>query len=134
MRATSQIIGRTTKLLALLVALAGGLAGCVHRDDVHIRVTRAAGPGAPPLENLTVFVGGSKSWWPTISPGQSVSVVLPPEGEVPQVTMVYNLANQKRSWKGPDVSRGTGYAISIAIWADGKVTEQHCTMPCAFSP
>ena len=67
-----------------------------------------------------------------IAPGESVSVVLPPEGEPPQVTMTYTLAGQKRSWLGPAIARGVGYAIEISIAPDGGVTEQHCTMPCSL--
>jgi hypothetical protein len=114
---------------AWVIMLAG--AGCVRRSDVQVRVTCESGAGAA-VENLTVFVGGSKSWWPTIAPGESVSVTLPPEGETPQVSLVYTAGGTKRNWKGPSLTTGVGYAVDLRVAADGSVTERHCARPCTL--
>ena len=106
--------------------------GCVRRNDVQVRVVYENGAGAKPVENFTVFVGGSKSWWATISPGESVSVVLPPEGEPPQVSAIYTAGGNKRDWKGPSLPAGAGYAVELRLAPNGTVSERHCTRPCSM--
>jgi hypothetical protein len=106
--------------------------GCVRRSDVQVRVTNESGADAASVENLTVFVGGSKSWWPTIAPGESVSVTLPPEGEAPQVSLVYTASGTKKNWKGPSLRTGIGYAVDLRVAPDGSVTERHCARPCTL--
>lgn len=114
------------------LVLWSALLACVRRDDVRVRVTRTLGADQPPVENLTLFVGGSKSWWPRIGPGESVSVVLSPEGEPPQPTMTYSVAGRRFDWRGPHLAAGSGYVIAIAIGADGQATERHCSTPCSL--
>ena len=113
-----------------LVALAA-LVSCSHRDEVAVRVTFHAPPGTPPLEDVRVFVGGSKSWWPTITPGETVHVALPPEGE-PELTATFRQSSVTRSWQGPRLTRGVGYVVAIAIGADGAASETHCVKPCTL--
>lgn len=48
---------KALKTIALVITV---LTGCTRRGDVHVRLTRTSGPGAKPIENVTVFVGGSK--------------------------------------------------------------------------
>ena len=119
-------------MLTPLALLAAAPFACVHRDDVRIRVTHGASPGSPPIENLTVFVGGTKSWWPMISPGESVSAVLPPEGVPPDITMIYTLSGKRHDWKGPSLPRSGGSLVAIRIAPDGSATERHCPMPCSL--
>ncbi len=106
--------------------------GCVRRDDVQVRVVYENGADAKPVENFTVFVGANKSWWATISPGESVSVVLPPAGEPPQVSAIYTAAGSKKDWRGPSLPAGAGYAVELRLAPNGALTERHCTRPCSL--
>jgi hypothetical protein len=124
-------VRRAAMLLVLIVTGAGLLGGCVSRDDVHIQVNYVDHTDATPIDNLTVFAGGNKTWWPTLTPGKSVSVVLPPNGDA-DITMTYTLAGTKRYWRGPVLAQGASYAISITIAGEGNITERHCTMPCSL--
>lgn len=87
-------------------------------------------PGAKPIERLTVFVGGSKSSWPVIAPGDSVSVVLPPEGEPPQVSAIYLVGGSRKDWRGPVMEAGAGYLVELRVSPDGRMVERHCSRPC----
>lgn len=111
--------------------LLGALVGCWHRDEVAVRITFRAPAGSAPLENVRVYVGGSKSWWPTIAPGETVHVALPPDGE-PELTATFRQAHVTRSWQGPRLTRGVGYVVAIAIGADGATSETHCVKPCSL--
>ena len=108
------------------------LASCARRDDVRVRVTSAGGAGAAPVENVTVFVGGSKSWWPSIAAGETVSVVLSPEGEPPETTMTYTTSGRRHDWRGPALAKGRGHLIAIEVAPDGTATERHCSTPCSL--
>ncbi|HVZ33248.1 MAG TPA: hypothetical protein VG963_12530 [Polyangiaceae bacterium] len=111
-----------------------GLLGCVacsKPDDVHVRITYAADTAAAPLQHVQAIVGANKSSWPQLLPGESVSVVLNPDGEPPELSLLFELAKQKYSWEAPQFTP-QGFAIAIAIHADGSVSERHCVAPCAL--
>lgn len=112
-------------LLAVLL-----LSACHAKDAVRVRLTFDAPPGSPSLTRVTVFAGANKSSWPTIAPGESVSVVLPPEGEPPDLSVTYTLGPAPHQWRGPSRPAGVGYAIAVRIAGDGMVTERHCQSPC----
>lgn len=114
----------------LLVASMLLSASCRDRDDVRVRITHRARAAEPPIENVVVFVGGSKSSWPQLSSGESVSVTLSPEGQPPTVSMNFTLAGQDHTWRGPPIAVGVGYAIAIEIDAYGRIQERHCIAPC----
>jgi hypothetical protein len=120
-----------TLLFPLLLAITVS-GGCARRDDVNVRVTYEAARGAAPLENLTVFVGGSKSWWPTVSGGQSVSVILSPQGEPPTLTMTFRLSGVVHDWRGPGLQKGTGHVVAATIGANAAVREANCKAPCSL--
>src|SRR5688500_15444085 len=101
------------RAMSLAVLTAVVLSACAARDAVHIKVTYDAAPASRPLDKLLVFAGASKSSWPAIQPGESVSVVLPPQGQPPQVTMTYALGSTPREWRGPEMAAGVGYRIDI---------------------
>jgi hypothetical protein len=113
----------------LTLTLATGLGACTPRDAVKVRLTNDA-PRA--LENLRVFAGADKSSWPTVAPGQSVGVNLRPDGEPPQLTMSFSVGRLPYSWRGPELAKGTGYALDLHIAGDGAVTERHCPLPCSL--
>ena len=119
---------RGTTIADLLAVV---LSACTARDAVHIQVTYAAEPASIPLQTLLVFAGASKSSWSLLQPGESVSVVLQPQGEPPQVTMTYAVGALPREWRGPAIPAGVGYRIEITVTADGSVAERHCQMPCS---
>jgi hypothetical protein len=108
------------------------LSACTAPDAVHVNLKYAAERSSAPLEKLRVFAGANKSSWPALQPGESVSVVLPPDGEPPQVTMTYRLASVQREWRGPSMATGVGYRIEITVSSDGSVSEQHCETPCSL--
>jgi hypothetical protein len=126
-RVTLRTLRRLTVAALLLSAV-----GCVHRDDVSVRVTFRAPGGSPALEDFKIFVGGSKSWWAKIEAGETVSVNLPPEGEPPELSATYRFAGAMQSWRGPRLQRGVGYVVVIGIAGDGSATETHCAKPCAL--
>jgi hypothetical protein len=118
---------------ATLAAIAATLvSACTAPDAVHIELTYSAKAGSPPLQQLLVFAGASKSSWPTVQAGESVSVVLPPDGEPPQLTMTFTLGTVPREWRGPAIAPGVGYRIGIEVTADGEISERHCEMPCSL--
>lgn len=121
-----------TRLVLLWGCLISPIGGCVHPDDVKFRMTNDATEHGQrrPIEDLRVYAGGSKAWWDVVAPGDSVGVFLRPEGELPQVTISYKVAGRTLRWKGPEIARGVGYAISIHVGANGAVTENHCRFPC----
>jgi len=110
----------------------GLLTGCRSKDTVRVRLTFNAPAGTRPLESVTVFAGANKSSWPTIAPGESVQVALPPEGEPPDVLLTYTIGPAPRQWRGPSIPRSVGYEIGIHIAPDGSVTERHCQSPCSL--
>ena len=77
-------------------------------------------PASIPLQKLLVFAGASKSSWSLLQPGESVSVVLPPQGEPPQVTMTYAVGAVPREWRGPAIPAGVGYRIEITVTAPSR--------------
>jgi hypothetical protein len=122
-------------LVASLVwaaCLGSVLGGCVHPDDVKVRVINGAPPGgqARPIEDLRVFAGGSKAWWSTVAPGDSVSVLLRPNDQPPQVTMSCKVDGRTVWWDGPAMPLGVGYAIAIRVVSAAAITERHCNFPC----
>jgi hypothetical protein len=120
---------RIAGIAVIAAALAAG-AACTRKGDVHVKVVCENVPGAKPIERLTVFVGGSKSSWPVVVPGDSVSVVLPPEGEPPQVSAIYSIGGSRKEWRGPAMDAGAGHLVELRISADGRVVERHCSRPC----
>ena len=82
------------------------------------------------LQKVAVFVGANKSTWTELNPGESVTVVLPPDGEPPQVTLKYEVEGRAREWRGPPIDPGVGYKINITVSGDGTLTERHCATPC----
>jgi hypothetical protein len=111
--------GRLTGMLALAAV---ALAGCLRRDDVKLRIYN---DGGGTIENIRVYVGGSKAWWPALPAGRSVGVLLRPGGDPPQAILSFTMRDGPRSWTGPELVQGTGYAMEVHIGAAGSVTETH---------
>jgi len=126
---------RTTRRGFVTLAFLGLLSvtpACVRRDDVSVRVTFQSPSDRAPLRDCTVFVGASKTWWPTIAPGETVSANVPPGGEPPELSATYRFEGTSRSWRGPLLERGVGYAVAIVVAGDGTATERHCARPCTL--
>jgi hypothetical protein len=121
-----------TRVATAIVVFVLGAAGpsCIRKGDVQVRITYEAGPADPSLERVTIFVGGSKSSWPTVAAREAVSVVLSPEDDAPQPMLNYTLRGTPSTWNGPAMRRGVGHAISIHIFPDGRIQEDHCETPC----
>jgi hypothetical protein len=103
--------------------------GCVHRDDVKLRIHNDA---HRPVENARVYAGADTAWWPTIAPGDSVGVLLRPDGAPPQLELSFEIAHLPYRWSGPRMAVGTGYAIDIHVADNGAVTGQPCLFPCSL--
>jgi len=58
-------------------------------------------------------------------------VVLNPEGEPPELTLLFEFAAQKQAWEAPQFTP-KAFAITITIHADASVSERHCIAPCAL--
>jgi hypothetical protein len=76
-----------------------------------------------------VFSGADKRSL-ELSPGETSQVVLRPDGERPDVILTFRVDGTPRSWQGPPLAKGLGYAVELVIEGDGVVTEAHCEMPC----
>jgi hypothetical protein len=100
---------------------------------IQIRHQAATSAGSPSATDVTVFAGGSKSWWPRLAPGHTVSVVLPPEGES-DLTLTYDFSGEKRVWRGAALQRGSSHDVRILIGPDGKASGQQCVRPCQLPP
>ena len=122
--ALGQLAGWTCLLLA---AAATVFAGWWRADNARIRLSVS---GAEPLGDVRIVVGGEKTWWPELRPGESVGVVLNPLGETPRLHLQFDWRGQRRYWDGPDLGAGVGYAIGVDVHADGTISEKHCLTPC----
>jgi hypothetical protein len=124
------VVART--LLALLIGL-GVPMGC-HRwrsDVVHVSVKFITQELAAFMENVNVIVGSDKFWWPRLAAGEQDEVTLKPRPEDDrQLTLLFTLKGDRRSWDGPKFGPGDGYRLAILIDGAGKVVERHCTLPC----
>jgi hypothetical protein len=120
-----------TGLLAAIVALSS--VSCAPADAIHVRIFYDAPADAPLLTAISVIVGGSKSSWGSVQPGDSVGVFLSPEGDpLPDISMHYTQRRLPYSWYGPKFSAGVAYGVSIHIAADGTVKEHHRKWRCSL--
>jgi hypothetical protein len=115
----------------VVVAVALATLSCSRSDDVRLNIAYTAASGAPPLLELEAIVGASKSSWPDLAAGKEVSVVLNPEGEPPELTILFKLAEEKHSWEGPRLA-AKGYDFALSIGPDAQISEQHCSRPCSL--
>lgn len=113
--------------IAVVAALLA--AACSRSDDVQVRLTRLMDADAAVIDWMTVFSGADKRSL-ELSPGETDRVVLRPNGERPDVILTFRVDGESRSWQGPPLAKGSGYAVDIVIDGDGVVTESHCRMPC----
>ena len=107
------------------------LAACSKPGDVRIAIHYEASSGAPALGVVEAIVGASKSSWPNLSPGESVSVVLNPDGEPAELTLLFELNGRRHSWEGPGPTLA-GHTIAVKIRPDASVSERHCKLPCSL--
>lgn len=85
------------------------------------------------LANISVIVGSDKYFWHTIAAGKVETVTLRPGAtDNKQLTLLYTLDGQQKSWDGPKVDVGAGYKIEIKIDAHGFVRHRHCILPCSM--
>jgi hypothetical protein len=80
-------------------ALVLALAAC-SKPDERIAIRYDAPPGAPALGVVEAIVGGNESSWPDLSPGESVSVVLNPDGEPAELTLLFELKGGGTAGRG----------------------------------
>jgi hypothetical protein len=118
------------RALALLPLVLPALA-CSKPDDVRVSIHYDAPAGAPALGVVGAFVGGEKTQWPDLSPGESVSVVLNPLGEPAELTLLFELEGHQHTWEGPRPTLA-GHSIAVTIHPDASVSERHCKLPCSL--
>jgi hypothetical protein len=99
--------------------------------EVGVSIHYDAPAGAPPLGVVGAFVGGEKTQWPDLNPGESVSVVLNPLGEPAELTLLFELEGQQHTWEGPRPTLA-GHSIAVTIHPDASVSERHCKLPCTL--
>lgn len=129
---SNQTFGRPAAFgIMALVALTTScsLKSRIGSDGIVASVTFAANATSD-LGEVVLIAGADKTHWGTLTHGQTVSTILSPMGEPPEVFMTYVFAGQKLSWEGPRLAKGTGHRIHISINAHGDVSEQHCIQPC----
>ncbi len=84
------------------------------------------------LMDVSVVVGSDKYFWYTLSAGQNEAVTLWPDGTGSnELTVLYRLDGQQRSWDGPKLDGGVGYRVEIDIDDSGLVTAHQCRLPCS---
>jgi len=119
----------------VLLVLSLALAGCrvLGNDVVKVTVIFAASGGDRQVTELTAVVGSDKSSWPSLNAGAQKSVnLLPGPDDDRQLTLLYTVNGDKRSWDGPKIAAGAGYRIEITIDANGHVSSRHCILPCSL--
>jgi hypothetical protein len=114
---------RVFRLAAALATVV--LSACIGPHDVQVEVSYDAPESAPVLMELALIAGSDKSSWPSLTPGDRVSVVLKPEGSPPQLTVLFARAGERHAWEGPRFPVGKAYKIRVSIDGMGRVSERH---------
>lgn len=106
--------------------------------DVTLAIAGNASTG---IRDITVVVGGDKTGWAELKPGNTVHARLQPApADVPELTLIYRLAPvtsttptaEQHDWRGPAVLPGQGYEIRMVLDTQGRITGTHCVKPCAL--
>jgi len=132
MRGPRRISRYVVPVIALGV-LAGAaysrLYGCGGRHGVEVSVSVAA-DSPTPVDELVAIAGADKFSWYSLTPGQTVKVVLDPAEAPPEITLIYARGGTKHSWEGPKFPLGTRYRLHAVISSAGVMSERHCVLPC----
>jgi hypothetical protein len=121
--------------IALYLLVSALSAGCCMWGNNPVKV-KLAFTETDPLRRLTdvsVIVGSDKFFWHDLSAGEVETVTLMPGPQDDrQLTLLYTMDGEQKSWDGPKFNLGTGYRIEIKVDARGTITYRHCILPCSL--
>ncbi len=132
---TVSLVPNIPRLLSLWLLICTLIAGCGNwsNDTVKIRIVFTDNNPTHQLTNVSIVVGSDKYFWRTIAAGKVETVTLRPSAtDDRQMTLLYTLEGQQKSWDGPKFDVGTGYRIEIKIDAHSFITHRHCILPCSI--
>lgn len=110
-------------------------------QSVDVTLTLADDAPVAGMHDITVIVGGDKTGWGALKPGDTVHASFhPAPDDVPELTLIYRLtsapggasSDEKHHWRGPIVSAGQGYEIRMLLDSQGHVVGKHCVKPCSL--
>jgi len=102
-----------------------------RKDVVEATVVFNGNIAVPLITDVKVIAGSDKFHWPRLASGEKDSVTLKPEPDDDrQLTLLFTIAGQQKSWTGPQVGNRVGYRLIMTIGPDGQVAGRHCLLPC----
>lgn len=111
------------------------IAGCalLSSDSIKVNIEFASTTTFQKITDVSVIVGSDKFFWQEITAGEVETVTLMPgPNDDRQLTLLYTLDGQQKSWNSPKFELGKGYRIWVKVDSLGKVTERHCLLPCSL--
>lgn len=121
--------------LLLAVVFAATIAGCnvENNKTVNIKIAFNDQHHAHQLTNISVIAGSDKFFFHSIAAGTAETVTLSPGAQDDkQVSLLFSLDGQQKSWDGPKFDIDKGYRIEINIDALGVIQDRHCILPCSL--
>ena len=125
----------TFALLVSWLSMASVGTGCsaVSEDAVSVTISFTEKNPARQLTGLTLISGGDKYSWPILAAGETRNVnLMPGPRDDRQLTLLYYMEAERKSWEGPKIPVATGYRIDIKVDAAGSVAHRHCIRPCSL--
>jgi len=130
----------TPKTLALRIGGQMAIALCLSaltgcnawsNDGVEATVVFSGKDSAAEPSEVRVIVGSDKFYFGQLTAGGEDKVTLKPRPEDDrQLTLLFTLNGEQKSWDGPKFAMGVGYRIIMTIDPLGKVVDRHCILPC----
>jgi len=118
--------------MAIALCLSG-LTGCNawSGDVVEATVVFSGKDSAAEASEVRVIVGSDKFYFGRLAAGGKDTVTLKPGQEDDrQLTLLFTLNGEQKSWDGPKFGMGVGYRIIMTIDPLGNVVDRHCLLPC----
>ena len=133
LRSTTPWIRDISRHIGLWLFVGSLSVGCGMwgNDTVKVRILFTDTNSTRRLTDVSVIVGSDRFFWHNIVAGIVETVTLRPGArDDRQMTLLYTLDGQQKSWDSPKFDVGRGYRIEIKIDAHGTVTYHHCILPC----
>jgi hypothetical protein len=133
LRSTASWIRDLPRYIGLWLFVSSLSAGCGiwGNNTVKVRILFTDANPTHRLTDVSVIVGSDKFFWHNIVAGivETVTLRLGARDDR-QMTLLYTLNGQQKSWDSPKFDVGRGYRIEIKIDAHGTVAYHHCLLPC----
>jgi len=127
-RACNIVIRITLGLIVSSFSVGCGIWG---DNTVKVKLVFTETNPARRLTDISVIVGSDKFFWRDLAAGKVETVTLMPgPRDDRQLTLLYTLDGEQKSWDSPKFDLGAGYRIEIKVNAHGTVTHRYCILPC----